>query len=79
MRQRKIRIDDVILCLREGEVIEDYKDDYPYPSCLVYGLNNKNKVHHVVCAVGDDKLWIITSYLPDPEEWEEDLKTRRNK
>ncbi|WP_278308355.1 hypothetical protein [Oxobacter pfennigii] len=32
---------------------------------------------HVVCATGQNKIWMITAYYPDEYEWYEDLKTRR--
>lgn len=71
--QRGIRASDVIEAIITGEVIEEYPDDYPYPSCLVLGGNKL----HVVCGIGEGKLWIITAYRPTLDKWESDLKTRR--
>ena len=34
---------------------------------------------HVVCAPKEDYLAIITAYIPSADEWEADLRTRRNK
>ena len=56
-----------------GEIIEDYPDDYPFPSCLMLGANHL----HVVCGVGAGILWIITAYHPTKDKWEDDLKTRK--
>ena len=78
MKQRNISIDDILQALLNGEIIEEYKDDYPYPSYLVLGVND-NKNCHVVCAIGEEKLWIITTYIPDFDEWERDMKSRRLK
>ena len=75
--QRNIMQKDVLNALLNGEIIEEYKDDYPYPSCLVYGLNIKNDVIHVVCGANEKELWIITAYYPDNIKWKSDLKTRR--
>lgn len=77
MRQRLIKIKDIISCINYGEIIEYYHDDYPYPSCLILGFTTSKLKLHVVCAVGNNKLWIITAYYPDKNEWYEDLKTRR--
>ena len=44
--QRNISQEDVEKALLNGEIIEEYQNDYPYPSCLVYGLNIKNDVIH---------------------------------
>ena len=75
--QRNISLNDVISALINGEIIEQYTDDYPYPSCLVLGITLKNKYIHVVCGIGDGELWIITAYYPDLKEWESDFKTRK--
>lgn len=75
--QRKITQEDVENALLTGEIIEEYQNDYPYPSCLVYGINLKNDVIHVVCGLTEIELWLITAYYPDNIEWEEDLKTRK--
>jgi hypothetical protein len=78
MQQRRIKIKDVIDCIMNGEIIEHYESDYPYPSCLILGFINESKGLHVVCAVGEEKVWMITTYYPNNEEWYDDLRTRRN-
>ena len=75
--QRNITQDDVLNTLLNGEIIEEYENDYPYPSCLVYGISLNNKILHVVCSSNEEELWIITAYYPDNIEWENDLKTRK--
>lgn len=75
--QRNITQDDILKALLNGEIIEEYENDYPYPSCLVYGISLNNKVLHVVCGSNEEELWIITAYYPDNIEWEKDLKTRK--
>ena len=77
--QRNISQEDVERVLINGEIIEEYENDYPYPSCLVYGINFKNEVLHVVCGMNETELWIITVYYPDNITWEENLKTRKEK
>ena len=37
LEQRGIFLSDVIACIMNGEIIEQYPDDYPYPSCLILG------------------------------------------
>ena len=75
--QRNITQDDIKNALVNGEIIEEYKSDYPFPSCLVYGINSNNKVIHIVCGSNGEELWIITAYYPDNIDWEKDLKTRK--
>ena len=77
--QRGIPAGDIDAAIMSGEVIEDYPEDYPFPSCLLLGKALTGNTLHVVCAIGDDKLWIITAYKPTPTDWEPDLKTRRRR
>ena len=75
--QRNISQEDIENALLNGEIIEEYENDYPYPSCLVYGINLNNKVLHVVCGANETELWVITAYYPDNKKWKDDLKTRK--
>lgn len=77
--QRSISIDDVQKAILSGEIIENYPEDYPFPSCLIFGYRAEGDVIHVVCAPNDEgtELWLITAYIPKEEKWMPDLKTRR--
>lgn len=75
--QRNITQKDIENAIINGEIIEEYEDDYPYPSCLVYGINLKNQVLHIVCELNEVELWVITAYYPDNIKWKKDLKTRK--
>lgn len=77
MQQRRIKIKDVLKCTMNGEVIEFYKDDYPFPSALILGFIDKETGLHVVCSIGQNYLWMITAYYPDQSQWSEDLRCRR--
>lgn len=74
---RGISQEDTVQAIRTGEIIEQYPEDYPYPSCLISGTSHEGKTLHVVCGIGDDNAWMITAYYPDPAEWENDFKTRK--
>lgn len=75
--QRNINISDVEYALLNGEILEQYQNDNPYPSCLVLGTTVNNKCLHVVCALGDKELWLITAYYPDSKRWINNFKTRK--
>lgn len=68
---------DVLNCLENGELIEDYPDDYPNPSCLVYGYTIDGKVMHVVAGCDSEMVYIITAYVPNRVKFEKELKTRK--
>lgn len=75
--QRNITQSDVKEAILNGDIIEEYENDYPYPSCLIYGVSLNNQVIHIVCGLNEEELWIITAYYPDNIEWENDRKTRK--
>lgn len=77
IRQREVEKDDLLNIIATGEIIEQYPDDFPLPSCLILGNSIKGDPLHIVCGVGKNKLWIVTVYIPDRNEWESDLKTRK--
>lgn len=74
--ERGIKLADVCAAIHTGRIIEEYPNDFPYPSCLILGRSGERYLH--VCAsMNDGVLYIITAYVPDPAKWEDDLKTRR--
>lgn len=77
MGLRKITMEEVGSVIMEGEVIEDYPEDKPYPSCLIMGKIREGFPLYVVCGLGD-KVYVITAHWLDPEKWL-DPKTRREK
>jgi hypothetical protein len=75
--KRGINTEDVESAVMNGEIIEQYPNDYPYPSCLVLGLNVSKQPIHVVCGVSSAEVWFITAYYPHTDEWSDDFKTRK--
>lgn len=60
-----------------GEIIEQYPEDDPFPSCLILGLTCDKRPIHIVMSDEGNGSRIITAYIPDLDKWEEDLKTRK--
>ena len=78
MFQRHINKDDVRYILENGETIETYPKDTPYPSRLVLGWRESRPLHVVVADNAENQETIvITVYEPDPEEWERDFRRRK--
>ena len=77
MNERDISIADVKSCIENGEIIEEYPDDFPYPSCLIFGSGTQERIIHVVAGTDSKYLFIITAYIPNMIKFEADLKTRR--
>ena len=79
LNKRNISISDVKYGINNGNIIEYYYDDYPFPSCLILGSTLNKEVIHIVCGISDDFVHMITAYRPNSDKWEEDMKTRREK
>lgn len=77
MLERGITRAEVVAALQNGEVVEEYPNDFPYPSCLIYNISNEPL--HVVAAIYEQKCFIITAYRPSLEEFESDYRTRKNR
>lgn len=76
--QRGITIDNIEQVILQGEIIEEYPDDKPYPSCLITGKVRNDMPLYVVCAYGEQMVHIITAHWLDPKKWL-NPKTRRDK
>lgn len=78
MAQRQISVSDVRRVVDDGERIEEYPDDKPFPSALVFGRCGSRPLHVVVADNFDDnQVIVITVYEPDLEKWEPDFRTRK--
>ena len=65
MQERDISRLDVKNGIATGEIIEDYPDDYPNPSCLIFGYNVNGHILHIVAGCDNINIYIITAYYPD--------------
>ena len=77
LSERGIKLKDVINCVENGEILEQYETDKPLPSCLVLGLSIENKYLHAVVSHDDEFIYLITAYYPNLTKWNSDYKTRR--
>lgn len=79
MQERDIRREDVKHCIMGGEIIEDYPEDFPHPSCLIFGYTVNNLIIHTVVSMDNESIGIITVYYPNIDKFESDLKTRKGR
>lgn len=79
LAERAITIDDIINGINTGEVIKQYEDDKPLPSCLILGFSVNNKYIHIVVSNDEEYIYIITAYYPNPQLWSEDFKIRKGR
>lgn len=78
MMERDIFKSDILEVLNEGQEIEQYPDDFPYPSSLLFKIVD-NRPIHVVAAFNqkENQIIIITTYIPDEATFESDYITRK--
>ena len=66
-----LSFEEVITSILQGEIIEDYHNDKPFPSCLISGLTMHGEPVHSVWAYNIANKWavLITVYRPDRARW----------
>ena len=79
LKERSITVTDLKCAIATGEILRQYEDDKPFPSCLVLGKDENDEYIHVVASIDGDFLHIITAYRPDVLIWEEGFKEKRRK
>ena len=78
MLERSISKADVVNVIRTGDIIEEYSNDTPFPSCLVMGAAHNSVLHVVIaCDESNEIIFVVTAYWPDTQVFHDDFKTRR--
>ena len=78
MFSRSISVEDVRRAVENGEMIEDYPDDKPYPSRLLLGWLGPEPLHVVIAEnKPKDEVIVVTVYKPDPKIWEAGFRRRK--
>jgi len=79
MARRGITEEDIRQVLDTGQTIEEYPDDWPFPSRLILG-HSVGCALHVVAAEREDEgmVIVITAYEPDPDKWDASFRKRKS-
>ncbi len=84
MLERDITRADIINCIFNGEIIEDYpleegnSSDNSFPCCLILGWKEKEHAAiHIVVGYNGKKILMISACYPDSTRWNSDYRTRR--
>lgn len=76
---RYLTRDEILGAVDGYEVIESYPDDKYLPSYLVLAQQPGAAFHVLFAAdVEADHVRVVTAYRPHSNDWEPDLRTRRN-
>ncbi len=67
----QLDFEEIFYSVRNGEIIENYPSDQPFPSCLIYGTNVSGEPIHSVWAYDEEnqRASLVTVYRPDPTRW----------
>jgi len=68
MAERGVSTEDLISSIINGEIIEDYPDDFPYSSILIMGYIFED-AFQVAAAKGNNLVKVVTVYRADEEIW----------
>ncbi len=80
MLERNIDRAEVKRVIIEGEMIENYEGDKPFPSALFFKYINNRPLHAVAAFDEIENIaYIMTSYQPSLEIFENDYKMRKKK
>jgi len=79
LRGRFINRQAILRSSESYEIIDEYPKDKYLPSYLVYA-EFQGDIFHILSAVDlkGVNVRIVTAYRPNPEEWEEGFRTRRD-
>jgi hypothetical protein len=79
LRGRFITRQAILQANERYEIIDEYPKDKYLPSYLVYA-EYQGDIFHILFAVDLEgvNVRIVTAYRPNPEEWEEGFRTRRD-
>ena len=74
-----LKMDEIYFSVIQGEIIESYISDKPFPSCLIYGQSFAGDKIHSVWAYDEKsrRAVLITVYRPDPQRWGNGRRRRR--
>lgn len=69
--QYALSLDEILLSVIRGDIIETYPDRIPRPRCLISGYNSSHEPIHSVWEYAwiSQRATLITTYRPSPEEW----------
>ena len=65
--------------MESPELLEEYLDDRPHPSCLLLGFTKADRPLHLVAAFDEPehKIIVVTVYHPDADRWDDYRRRKR--
>ncbi len=76
MDAEEITLDEVLMSISNGSLLEDYSEHKRGPCCLFYGCTFEGRHLHIVCTTTLPLLVVITIYEPLPPKWVSPVQRR---
>jgi hypothetical protein len=76
MDAEEITLDEVLMAISNGALLEDYSEHKRGPCCLLYGRTFEERHLHIVCTTALPLLVVITVYEPLPPKWVSPVQRR---
>jgi hypothetical protein len=78
LKQRWLGSEILVQGIGSLEIVESYPDDKYLPSFLLRGEFEAGVFHVLIATdVEGGNVRIVTMYIPAPEEWDSEFRTRR--
>lgn len=69
MAEEDILLEETLVAILSGQILENYPEHRRGPCCLVCGYTDRGRPLHVVCTTAQPLLILITVYEPKPPKW----------
>jgi hypothetical protein len=80
LKGRFVQREFILDAVDSYEIVESYPGDKYLPSYLVLARRSGDAIHVLFAAdVEGNNVRVVTAYRPSPDEWDDDLKTRRSR
>ncbi len=75
--KRNISVNEIEIIIESGEIIFNYPNDKPFPSCLLFGFVGERPIHLVIARNElEKKCIVVTAYEPDVKVWDQNFKSK---
>ena len=78
LEKRSVTREVISSSVDQMEIIEEYPEDKYFPCYLLLFRYGSIRYHVLIAVdVAGNNVRVVTAYLPNPDKWEPDFRTRR--
>ena len=78
MYKRNIEEEEIFFVFDNGQIIERYEEDFPFPSVLINGQSSNKRPLHIVVGIDvkEKRLYFISTYESGSQKWADNFSRR---